>query len=76
MLFRSMGRYEAYTSFQKDADTIIKNLSKTADPASMQDTLKQIRANAIYIAEQDPRFAKFYKTFYQSKLGPIEELKY
>jgi hypothetical protein len=71
-----IGRYEAYNQFRTLADAAVTKINRASDPTVINNVIKPLREIAINIAEQDPKFVKFYRTFYQSKLGPIEELKY
>jgi hypothetical protein len=67
-------RYDAYSQFQKVADSAIGKLNKTHEPATIQNIVSPLREAAVNLAEQDSRFVSFYKKYYQSALGPIEGL--
>ena len=67
-------RYDAYKTFVTLADKAIAKLRKTNDPTAIQDAVNPLRAVAVNIAEQDPKFVSFYKKFYANALGPIEGL--
>jgi len=67
-------RYEAYNAFQNIAVKAVRKLNTTRDPESIKTIVQPLREAAVNIAEQDPRFALFYKKYYQSALGPIEGL--
>ena len=67
-------RYEAYNAFQNIAVKAVRKLNTTRDPESIKTIVQPLRAAAVNIAEQDPRFALFYKKYYQSAFGPIEGL--
>lgn len=67
-------RYDAYKTFATLADKAIAKLRKTNDPTAIQNAVNPLRAVAVNIAEQDPKFVSFYKRFYLNALGPIEGL--
>jgi len=67
-------RYDAYKTFATLADKTIAKLRKTNDPTTIQNAINPLRAVAVNIAEQDPKFVSFYKRFYSNALGPIEGL--
>jgi hypothetical protein len=67
-------RYEAYSQFQKIADSAIRKLNKTKDPETIKNVVIPLRSAAVNIAEQDSKFMLFYRKYYQSALGPIEGL--
>ena len=67
-------RYDGFNQFQTIADKAIKKLNVTKDPASIQDIVNPLREAAVNLAEQDAKFAAFYRTYYQSAFGPIEGL--
>ena len=67
-------RYDAYNAFQNIAVKAVRKLNTTRDPESIKTIVQPLREAAVNIAEQDPRFALFYKKYYQSALGPIEGL--
>ena len=67
-------RYDAYKTFTTLADKAISKLRNTNDPTVIQNAVNPLRAVAVNIAEQDPKFVSFYKRFYSNALGPIEGL--
>jgi hypothetical protein len=67
-------RYDAYKTFTTLAASAIAKLRKTNDPTAIQNAVNPLRAVAVNIAEQDPKFVSFYKKFYANALGPIEGL--
>lgn len=67
-------RYDAYKTFTTLADKAIGKLRTTNDPTAIQNAVNPLRAVAVNIAEQDPKFVSFYKRFYSNALGPIEGL--
>jgi hypothetical protein len=67
-------RYDAYKTFTTLADKAISKLRNTNDPTVIQSAVNPLRAVAVNIAEQDPKFVSFYKRFYSNALGPIEGL--
>ena len=71
-LLQGTFRFDAYNSFRNDADSVIQKLHKTNNPSDIQSAVNPLRNYAIVLAEKDSQFAKFYKKFYESSLGPIE----
>ena len=65
-------RFDAYNTFQTYAASAVTKLSKTKDPAAIQDIAMPLRDLAVNISEQDPQFLKFYNKYYSASLGPIE----
>ena len=65
-------RFDAYNTFNTTAQSAVTKLSKTTDPTTIQNIANPLRALAVNIAEQDPKFVAFYNKFYESALGPIE----
>jgi hypothetical protein len=71
---RGTFRFEAYNAFQAVANKTVSKLRSTNDPASIEKIAVPLREAAVNLAEQDPKFASFYKRYYASMLGPIEGL--
>jgi len=65
-------RYDAYSQFNNIAKSAVTKLAKVTDANSIQAIATPLRALAVNIAEQDPKFTAFYNKFYESALGPIE----
>ena len=65
-------RFDAYNTFQTYAASALTKLSKTKDPATIQNLAMPLRNLAVNISEQDPQFLKFYNKYYEASLGPIE----
>jgi len=65
-------RYDAYNQFNTIAKSAVTKLAKVTDANSIQAIATPLRALAVNIAEQDPKFTVFYNKFYESALGPIE----
>jgi hypothetical protein len=67
-------RYDGFSQFQTIAEKAIRKLNVTKDPTTIQSIVTPLREAAVNLAEQDAKFAAFYRTYYQSALGPIEGL--
>jgi hypothetical protein len=67
-------RYKEYNAFQTKADSAIRKIQNTENAYAIQRLSDPLRKAAVNLAEQDPKFATFYRIYYSSMLGPIEGL--
>lgn len=71
-------RGQVYTEFNKHFDQFkTYKINHELDPSSwakLAAASTAFRRVATNLAEQDPRFVHFYNAFYDSQLGPLEEL--
>ena len=65
----------AYSYFYQQANSAISIINKSSDMSVIAQEGDKIRQMAVTMAEYDPRFLSFYKKFFASALGPIEEIK-
>jgi hypothetical protein len=73
--------YANYQSFFDQATVVLNKINTTKDINTVAVDTQKMRDKAVAIAmgtptsKADPRFLGFYKKFYQSTFGPIEEVK-
>ena len=73
--------YANYQSFFDQATVVLNKINTTKDINTVAADTQKMRDKAVAIAmgtptsKADPRFLGFYKKFYQSTFGPIEEVK-
>jgi hypothetical protein len=67
-------RYDQYAAFQKQADSTVRKIQNETNDRRIAYLSERLRKEAVNLAEQDPKFATFYRIYYSSVLGPIEGL--